>query len=278
MLKWSNIGNKVLHLFIVVFGVYSYLLFSMGYNAVLGLSNDIYENKTLYFALSALGTVLFYSLLILFFRSFTKNIKERPRVQVGWDFALLIAGLAIVLQYLVYHFFYFFYSFFPPSEVEIEFAKLMDGHAWYVLVLSLLIAPIFEELVFRKYALTLLTKSFSPASSILISALVFGAYHLTLRQFLFGTMLGILFGLVYYRTGRIALTMLFHFVFNAFGLVVEGFSMTFFEFLGPYAFLVSIPLFFFLGLYALITMIKKLYNRPDVQKESVKEIESEDEA
>lgn len=277
--KASSFGNKLASLVIVVFGVYSYLFFSVLFNTLIGSLDFIDENKNLYLMLSLLGSLGLYCLILLFFHLFTRDGDRRPPTYIRPIFYLEILLMGLILQCFVLEFFYTLQPLFMPSRAEVEFALLMESHAWYVLVLSLVVAPIFEELLFRKYVLGLLTKSFSPAWSIAISALVFGAYHLTLRQFLFSSLLGLLLGLVYYKTAKLSLSMVLHLSFNASAFLAPYLMHGFRGYLGPYAPILSLPLIGILGLVSVIIVLKQMYHLVALNKRAIgRVVDSEDEA
>jgi uncharacterized protein len=75
-------------------------------------------------------------------------------------------------------------------------------------------APILEEVLFRGIILDGFLKRYSPMKSIVISALLFGAFHLNPWQFVGAFLLGTMMGWIYYRTGSLALTIVIHFFNN----------------------------------------------------------------
>lgn len=84
------------------------------------------------------------------------------------------------------------------------------------LVFIAIIAPILEELVFRK----LLCDRLLPLGegyAIVISAAIFGLSHGNLFQFLYAFALGLVFALVYVKTGKLIYTMIYHAIINFFG-------------------------------------------------------------
>ena len=80
-------------------------------------------------------------------------------------------------------------------------------------ILAIVVAPIFEELVFRKLVLDRIG-SFGETPAVLCSALIFGLAHQNAGQFFLAFLLGILFARIYLHTGKIVYTMLLHFMIN----------------------------------------------------------------
>ena len=88
-----------------------------------------------------------------------------------------------------------------------------------VLFSTLVLAPVLEELVFRKMLLDRFAK-YGEGPAILFGAMAFALFHGNLYQMVYAFGLGVLFGFVYQRTHRIHYTMAMHFIVNFFGSVV----------------------------------------------------------
>lgn len=98
------------------------------------------------------------------------------------------------------------------SEVSIADVMVESSVAPRILYVGIL-APIFEELIFRK----LLIDHLLPRGkffAIIVSAFCFGLFHGNFNQFFFATFLGLLFGYVYVKTGKIYYSMGFHLIIN----------------------------------------------------------------
>ncbi len=87
---------------------------------------------------------------------------------------------------------------------------------WVTLLCAVIVGPIAEELFFRKAMIDRLS-AYHPTDAILLSALLFGLIHGNLTQFLYAFPLGVLFGIIYYRTQNIGYTIVLHVVINCFG-------------------------------------------------------------
>lgn len=83
---------------------------------------------------------------------------------------------------------------------------------WRVLTVGIL-APIFEELVFRKYLVDRIYK-YGEGLAIVTSGLLFGLFHGNFSQFFFATGLGMFFAYLYIRTGKVGYTIGLHMVIN----------------------------------------------------------------
>lgn len=87
---------------------------------------------------------------------------------------------------------------------------------WATLLCAVIVGPIAEELFFRKAMIDRMS-AYHPTDAILFSALLFGLTHGNLAQFLYAFPLGILFGVIYYRTQNIRYTILLHIAVNTVG-------------------------------------------------------------
>lgn len=116
-----------------------------------------------------------------------------------------------------------------PAKLE-SVKSLLD--AWRalspaVILLTLAITPaICEEFYFRGYLMGALQKSTRPAAAIVISALLFGAFHviatsaLSTERFLPSTFMGLILGWLCYRTQSVLPGMLLHATHNGLLLMV----------------------------------------------------------
>jgi membrane protease YdiL (CAAX protease family) len=75
-------------------------------------------------------------------------------------------------------------------------------------------APIFEEIVFRGFLLSALTKHLPVTGAIGVSSLIFSIAHLSLSEILPLTALGAVLGLVYTRSRNLLASMVLHSIWN----------------------------------------------------------------
>ena len=90
---------------------------------------------------------------------------------------------------------------------------------WSVALFAVVLAPIMEELIFRKLLLDRM-RTIDRPTAVLFSALAFGLFHGNLSQFFYAFGVGILFGSIYIRTGRLRYTIILHVLVNAIGSLV----------------------------------------------------------
>ncbi len=93
-----------------------------------------------------------------------------------------------------------------------------------IYIYMVILAPVFEELVFRKLIIDR-TSRFGEKTAVIFSALAFSLFHTNLYQMVYAFTLGALFGYIYTRTRRIHYTMLLHGIVNLFGTVIGPFIL-----------------------------------------------------
>lgn len=97
-----------------------------------------------------------------------------------------------------------------------------SSDVWLNLLLISIIAPIFEEIIFRKLLIDRTIK-YGARVSIILSAVIFGFFHGNLSQLFYTLLLGGFFAYVYIKTGRIIYTITLHIFLNLMGSVISVF-------------------------------------------------------
>lgn len=108
------------------------------------------------------------------------------------------------------------YQYSNPVESLID-----NGSLWITAIFMVVVAPIGEELLFRKLIIDR-TYKYGSVVSILISALLFGLMHGNFSQFFYAFAIGIVLGYVYYNTGNVYLTIALHASVNFIGSVLTS--------------------------------------------------------
>lgn len=93
-----------------------------------------------------------------------------------------------------------------------------DISPWTAAFIMVLCAPIAEELIFRKLLIDRTVK-YGENVSVLFSGLFFGLFHGNLNQFAYAFMLGVFFGFIYVKTGKLIYTIGMHMAVNFLGSV-----------------------------------------------------------
>ena len=87
-------------------------------------------------------------------------------------------------------------------------------------VMAVTVAPLFEELLFRGFLQPLFTRTFGVIAGILITGVLFGALHAPEYKFVWQyaaavSFVGVVLGIVRYRTGSIIPSTVMHACYNA---------------------------------------------------------------
>lgn len=100
------------------------------------------------------------------------------------------------------------FSFFPMVDLGEVQPSLLAYILFFINICIL--APIYEELLFRGILLRRFTLRWSPQKSIIISSVLFGIIHLNPINILFAFALGCVLGYAYLKTHNIFVPMLLH--------------------------------------------------------------------
>lgn len=84
--------------------------------------------------------------------------------------------------------------------------------------LMVICAPIVEEYVFRKLIIDR-TVQYGQATAILLSGLMFALFHGNFNQFVYAFTLGVFWGFIYVKTGRLIYTVALHMTVNFLGSI-----------------------------------------------------------
>jgi membrane protease YdiL (CAAX protease family) len=88
-------------------------------------------------------------------------------------------------------------------------------HGGWAMATAVIAAPICEEVLFRGLIQTALVRKRGPWAGILIASALFGIIHLIPQQVVAGFLLGMIIGLVYYKTRSLAAAIGLHLINNA---------------------------------------------------------------
>ncbi len=98
---------------------------------------------------------------------------------------------------------------------------ITGGSIWVTAIFTVLCAPVFEEILFRKLVCDKVIK-YGEGCAVMLSGLIFGLFHMNFNQFFYAFFLGSFFAFVYVKTGNLKYTILLHMVINFFGSVLGG--------------------------------------------------------
>lgn len=120
----------------------------------------------------------------------------------------------------------------PVAEVITEYEHKMEwmreGNVFLLLVVTLIVAPIVEEIVFRGVLITSLQKIITPIGALILTSVLFGVAHGNIVQGIYSFLLGLILGFIRIRSGSLLNCIFMHISFNASNIIaaVSGVSVT----------------------------------------------------
>lgn len=126
-------------------------------------------------------------------------------------FTLMYAGnfIGIIVNAII--------SIVTGKPVVNELAEMtLNTPLWANLLFCSILAPILEELFYRKLVIDRLRR-YGDLPAILISGVLFGLIHGNFSQFFYAALIGVVFGYIYLRTGKLRYTVGLHMAVNLVG-------------------------------------------------------------
>ena len=96
------------------------------------------------------------------------------------------------------------------NSVEV---MLGSSTVWANILIAGICAPIFEELMFRKFLVDRMVR-YGEATAIVVSSLMFGLFHGNFSQFFYAAALGCFFAFVYVKTSKLRYPIIIHMIIN----------------------------------------------------------------
>lgn len=162
-----------------------------------------------------------YGIMLIIIVIINKTIKRDGKVLYEDKISKkkYLAGSGMVIGYILLTYGAFdmlLYSIPTLNDVLYEYLEeyLLNTSYIFIFISTCIIAPIFEEILYRGILLNGLLKKYSYKKAIIFSAIIFGIAHMNLPQGINACFLGIIIGLAYYYTKSIYVCMVMHFVNN----------------------------------------------------------------
>lgn len=162
-----------------------------------------------------------YGVILIIIVLINKSFKTDGEILHGEEISKkkYLAGVGLIVGYIfiTYGVFdIFLYSMPTLNDGLYEYLEEYLANTSYIFIFisTCIIAPIFEEILYRGVLLNGLLKKYNYKKAIIYSALIFGIAHMNLPQGINAFFLGTIIGLAYYYTKSIYLCMAMHFVNN----------------------------------------------------------------
>lgn len=235
---WKQLGKAICY-FLLYFGVQNILgiVYVVAYSfkesfeaaasggtpdveaIALGSMDYLLKNQNNLINISGVITIAF---LVLFFLIRKKNLLTEARVvKTKGKYIFLGMGLGLSCMLTIN----FGMSLLPESWLEAYATRsnlLLEGSDLAIIVSTVIMAPLVEELIFRGLMLSRLRKGMSDWMAILLSALIFGLAHGQILWMVYTFVLGVVFGLVAVKSESILPTLALHMVFNLCGVILPA--------------------------------------------------------
>ena len=212
------------------FGLALFSLVSLAASLIIGIivnnvSPEFYNSTLFMNLLSPLSLYLFaLPVLLLVIGNVKPECPEKKNMGIGaWLLLLLISfGLMYIGAYAG-NIFMGIASELAGYDYSNALNSLIDyDKLWITAIFVVIVAPIGEEFVFRKLIIDR-TKKYGAFASIFFSALAFGLMHGNFYQFFYAFAVGLVFGYVYYNTGKIHLSIALHAAINFIGSILTAY-------------------------------------------------------
>ena len=216
--------------------------------AILSLFYSQFTNIEPYINITAVVVVKYFviNFLLRFFskRNYEQQLKQSFNKVNFACVALIIIGFRLAYDNSLI---YWVNNMPMPDVINKAFQEIAISPIVLILTVTV-IAPIYEEVIFRGILLKGMASKINPILALVVSSLFFALVHLNVPQGINAFLLGLIIGAIYLNTGSIYLCIFAHFFNNSLGVTISGA----FELLsGKYAILVR-GASFILGLIILI--------------------------
>ena len=178
---------------------------------------DLVNEEQLGLILIGIQSVIPLILSALFITVYNDKKDKESKVTLKEKLGIVLEGtflLGILQIGISYLYEYIGIDYNIISTIAVENNSNMITNILLFTILAILPA-IFEELLFRKTLINA-TRKVGIGFAIMASSIIFGLIHMNLGQFIFATLLGVIFAVIYLKTDDLKITMLLHFLNNGY--------------------------------------------------------------
>ena len=187
------------------------------------LSPDILQDNNLYLISAMLPMyIISMPLMALLIRTVPASHIKKRRMSAGqWILAFMMCYAVMYLSNIIGNLITTLIGAAKGEPVTNAIVEVASGISPLVsMLMMVLLAPIAEELIFRKMLIDRVVR-YGEGCAVLLSGVMFGLFHGNLNQFAYAFTLGVFFGFIYVKTGKIIYTIFMHMVVNFLGSVVS---------------------------------------------------------
>lgn len=176
-------------------------------------NNFWYIVSTVLSCIYQFGTLLIITVFIN--KSFNTSNEVTNKFKIRKRDYLFAPLLVISYIFITYGWFDYILFSIPTGDMFESAMEYFESLPIVILLIeTCIIAPIFEEVLYRGILLKGLINKYNSKRAIVYSALIFGIAHLNIPQGINAFLLGLILGTLFYYTRSIYLCMIMHFVNN----------------------------------------------------------------
>lgn len=195
---------------------------------IVGFINPMILQNGAIYQILALLPVDFIALPVIYLilKSIPTRVPGKRSMSKGQFLVAAIMTYAIMyLSNIIGNIFTIIIGLMKGGAVDNAVLNFVTGsNVWVTFLLMVIVAPIAEELLFRKVICDRLLV-FGEGMTVLFSGLLFGLFHGNLNQFVYAFTLGAFLAFLYVKTGNVKITIALHMLVNFMGSVVATWLM-----------------------------------------------------
>ncbi len=142
-----------------------------------------------------------------------KQFAPASALYILWGYLLLMA-IGVLIDPIV--------SLFPDSYAQLQ--EAMDMPLWSLVLLTVIAAPLLEEVLFRGIIMSDLRAKYGTFVAIIVSAAIFGVIHINVVQVIAAFFSGIVLGYIFHISGSIWSVVSVHMLNNLTSVVIYMFT------------------------------------------------------
>ncbi|MBE5928747.1 MAG: CPBP family intramembrane metalloprotease [Lachnospiraceae bacterium] len=211
---------------ILVIAIQTGLLFAFG-----DIENSPMKKGLFYVAYSGISIIIF-GLMYRFMQNNLNGHFEVREYSGKRMSALTIVIVGFGIQAFGYGVLNLIYLVASETELFKAYAEMMDGISGsgttpLIILYSIILAPVCEELIFRGVVMNGFRFGFKDSTANILAAMMFGIFHGNLIQGIYAFLFGMMLGYVKLKRNRIGDSILMHLVINLTGLSIVPIFATF---------------------------------------------------
>ncbi|MEJ8554699.1 CPBP family intramembrane glutamic endopeptidase [Tepidibacter sp. Z1-5] len=160
--------------------------------------------------------------LLLKMYSAKEDVEERENINISKKYYIYTILIIVLFRIIFDNSIGIFIDQIPVNEnIQAAFDKLLR-YPIIAFASICIVAPIYEELIYRGIILKGLSRKYNDKIGIIVSALLFAVMHMNLQQAINAFFIGVIFGYLYLKTKSIYISMFAHFINNGVGIIVSS--------------------------------------------------------